>query len=320
MQVCVTGANGFIGKSLVDALCREGFSVRVLTRRLDCVFSSDIQVEVGDLTSPDCPVEQFLAGCDVLFHCAGEIRDVATMRLLHIDGTQRLLQAALKVAAKRGHAAHWVQLSSVGVYGPPQVGVRRERIITEDTPSCPVGEYEITKTRADELVIQASETGLLTCSIVRPSNVFGVTMSSQSLRGLIHVVKRGVFFYVGKPGAVATYVHVDDVVAALMKCAVEPRARGRIYNLSNDCLLEELIKHIASALGVRPPWLRIPEPLLRAAVGLVADRVNIPLTPSRIDALVNRTCYPAERIVSELGFRFSKPMPAAIEELVRECC
>lgn len=318
MQACVTGANGFIGKSLVDALYRQGFTVKVLTRRSGGVFQDGIQVVRGDLASPDCPLARFLAGCDVLFHCAGEIRDVSAMQLLHVDGTQRLLQAALQESAQTGKKIHWVQLSSVGAYGPPQGTAPTDRTVTEDTPTRPVGEYEVTKTKADELVLQASEDGVMTYSIVRPSNVFGPKMSNQSLRGLIEMVQRGLFFYVGRHGAVATYVHVDDVVAALMKCAVEPKAKGRIYNLSSDCLLEDLIKHIASSLGVRLPWLRIPELLIRTAVGLVEGWVRIPLSQSRINALVSRTRYPADRIVSELGFNFSRPLPAAIEDFAKE--
>ena len=318
MQACVTGANGFIGQSLVDTLYRQGLSIRVLTRRSDCVFPDGIQVVRGDLTSPDCPVDQFLTGCEVIFHCAGEIRDVATMQLLHIDGTQRLLQATLKEAAQSGQTIHWVQLSSVGAYGPQQGGARTNRIVTEDTHPCPVGEYEATKAKADELVMQASEGGLMTYSIVRPSNVFGATMPNQSLRGLISMVKRGLFFYIGQPGAVATYVHVDDVAAALMKCAFEPKARGQIYNLSNDCPLEDLIKCIALLLGVRSPQIRIPESLIRNAVGLFEGRVNIPLTQSRIDSLVNKTHYLSDKIISELGFRFTKSMPASVEELIKK--
>ena len=132
------------------------------------------------------------------------------------------------------------------------------------------------------------------------------------------MVKRGLFFYIGQPGAVATYVHVDDVAAALMKCAFEPKARGQIYNLSNDCPLEDLIKCIALLLGVRSPRIRIPESLVRNAVGLFEGRVNIPLTQSRIDSLVNKTHYLSDKIISELGFRFTKSMPASGEELIKK--
>jgi nucleoside-diphosphate-sugar epimerase len=317
-QVCVTGANGFIGRHLVYALSQQGYSIRVLTRRPDCLFPSGVQVVVGDLTTPGCPLDQFLEGCEIVFHCAGEIRDVAAMQLLHVGGTQHLLQAVLKVPTKTEQKIHWVQLSSVGVYGPSFGPAKTYHLVTEDTQLRPVGEYEITKARADELVVQASDGVKMTYSIVRPSNVFGIGMPNQSLRGLISMVKRGLFFYIGKPGAVAPYVHVDDVVAALLKCAFEPKARGQTYNLSNDCLLEDLIKCIASLLGVRSPRIRIPESLIRIAVGLFEGRLNIPLTQSRIDALVNKTRYPADKIVSELGFKFSMPITAAIEVLVNE--
>lgn len=318
IQACITGANGFIGQGLVAALYRQGLSIRVLTRRSDCVFPAGVQVVQGDLTTPDYPLDQFLAGCEVIFHCAGEISDVTTMQLLHIDGTQRLLQATLKEAAQSGQRIHWVQLSSVGTYGPPEEGARTDRIVTEVTHPHPVGEYEVTKTRSDELVLQAGEGDLMTYSIVRPSNVFGAMMPNQSLRGLISMVERGLFFYIGQPGAVATYVHVDDVAAALMKCAFEPKARGQIYNLSNDCPLEELIKCIALLLGVRSPRIRIPESLIRNVVGLFEGQVNIPLTQSRIDSLVNKTHYLSDKIISELGFKFTKSMPASVEELIKK--
>lgn len=317
-QVCVTGANGFIGRHLVDALSQQGYSIRVLTRRPDCLFPSCIQVVLGDLTTLGCQLDQFLEGCEILFHCAGEIRDVGAMQLLHVDGTHHLLQAVLRVSTKTEQKVHWVQLSSVGVYGSSFGPAKTYHLVTEDTQLRPVGEYEITKARADELVVQASDGVKMTYSIVRPSNVLGVGMPNQSLRDLISMVKRGLFFYIGKPGAVAPYVHVDDVVSALMKCAFEPKAKGQTYNLSNDCLLEDLIKCIASLLGVRSPQIRVPESLMRVAVGLFEGRVNIPLTQSRIDALVNKTRYPDDKIVSELGFKFSMPIPAAIEDLVNE--
>lgn len=316
LQVCVTGANGFIGRKLVDVLSQQDHAVRVLSRRLNCVLSAGTKLVHGDLTSVACPLDQFVENCDVVFHCAGEIHNVAAMRSLHVEGTRRLLQAVLKEAAQTGKVIHFVQLSSVGVYGQeiPNAG----RVVTEVTVPRPIGEYETTKTLSDDLVIQASKCRLMNYSIVRPSNVLGSDMPNQSLRGLISMVKRGLFFYVGKPGAVATYVHVDDVVSALMECALKLEAKEQIYNLSNDCFLEDLITHIASLLGVRPPRIRIPEPLVRTAVGFLEGLVSIPLTQSRIDALVNKTRYPSDKIVSDLGFRFSKPMPAAVEDLIKE--
>ena len=150
------------------------------------------------------------------------------------------------------------------------------------------------------------------------SNVFGSKMTNQSLRRLIELVKRKLFFYVGRPGAITTYVHVEDVVAALVICAIAPRAKGQIFNLSSDCTLEDIVKHIASLLGVRQPWLRIPEPLINIPLGLVSSMLKNWVNVPSLNVLLLRTRYPTDKIENELGFKFSRPLPAGIEDLVRE--
>ena len=275
--------------------------------------SSSIEVIKGDLTRPDCPLEKFIDGCEILFHCAGEIRNTDAMRSLHVDGTKRLIDAVLRESFSAGRKIHWVQLSSVGAYGPPVAHASTDRVITEDSICQPANEYEVTKTLADELVVNASNSGRMTYSIIRPSNVYSPASVNQVLSRIIEMVARGMFFYIGRPGAVMTYVHVDDVVRAQMACAVDLRARNRTYNLSNDCTIESLVGHISSVLDVREPWIRIPEWMIRLPLDFLArqlsGRVHIP----SINALVLRTRYPSERISQELGFVFSKHMPAAIQ-------
>jgi len=318
MQICITGANGFIGRYLIHALSHQGHSVRVLTRQEGSLFSGNIEVVRGDLTMSDCPLDTFMNGCDVLFHCAGEVRDEKVMRLLHVDSTKRLIQSVQDNFLRTGRIVHWVQLSSVGAYGPPVGAPETERVVTEEAESNPANEYEVTKTLSDELVIQASKNSSMTYSILRPANVFGTKMTNQSLRRLIVMVKRRMFFYVGKPGAIATYVHVEDVVAALIICATDSRAKGQIYNLSSDCKLEDLIKHIALLLGVREPWLRMPVPLIRIPLNIFSAFFGNRLYLPSINILILRTRYPAKKIEAELGFHFRRSLPGGVKDMVRE--
>ena len=316
MRIAITGGAGFIGRRLLQALLHEGCDVSVLSRVSNGLIPAQVRYCQGDLTSPDYHLSQFMEGCEVVIHCAGEIRNVAVMKALHVDGTRRLLGAALREADRRRAKIHWVQLSSVGAYGLPRAAASMERVVTEEVPTHPVGEYEITKTQSDELVVKACRNSSLTYSIVRPSNVFGSDMPNESLRALGAMVRRGLFFYIGRPGAVATYVHVDDVVETLRRCAVDGRAKGSIFNLSNDCLLEEMIGGIADALGVKAPRLRLPEPLVRSAARLAGTVVRLPLTQERIDALVMRTRYPYLKLARELGFAPRIAVPAAIGQVV----
>lgn len=317
LRFCVTGATGFIGRRLVAAIHEQGYSVSILSRRAAPDFPVAVRVCQGDLAEPGSNLAPFLQGCDVVLHCAAELRNVALMQRLHVEGTARLLQAIRKESVQRGREIHFVQLSSVGVYGPP-TDRNRARVVQEDAPCRPLGDYETTKCRADELLREAAEPGVMTHAILRPSIVFGAGMPNASLRALIAMVRRGLFFYIGKRPAMTNYVHVDDVVAAMLKLACEAKAKGQTYNLSSDCPLDQLIQRIATVFGVRPPTSRLPERAVRMAVKLFAALPRMPLTASRIDALVNQTSYPAEKIVQELGFVFSRPMPDAIEDLADE--
>lgn len=318
MQTCITGANGFIGRKLVDFLSKEGHSVRILTRKHRPEFPANVEVVIGDLTKPDCDLARFINGCEVLFHCAGEVRNISLMRLLHVEGTKRLIQSATDYCFFNKKVIHWVQLSSCGAYGPPVEDTEADRVITEASPCHPANEYEITKTISDNLLIGACRSNQMSYAILRPSNVFGSSMTNQSLRKIVNMVKHGRFFFLGRPGAVATYVHVDDVVAALFCLATNPRAKGGIYNLSNDCTFEELIKRIAFLMNVSVPTLRIPARLIRLPISVLATLLKGWIHIPKLDALVSRTRYPAIKIQSELGFGFSMPMPDAIEELTVE--
>ena len=314
MIISVTGGSGFIGRRLVDVLCRQGHSVKMLSRHNTLQVVPGAHVEKGDLATKDCPLDEFVEKCDVVFHCAGEIRNEGLMRSLHVDATQRLIEAVLNEASKTGRVIHWVQLSSVGAYGPPSGKANSDRVVTEETDNRPIGEYEITKTISDDLVVQACESGLMTYSIVRPSNVFGENMTNQSLRGLGNMIRKRMFFYIGKPGAIATYVHIDDVVEVLLRCGIDPRARGGVFNISNDCLLEEMVNGIAIALSVTPPRIRLPENFVRVAVALVTKIYSIPLTQKRINALISRTRYPCDKLESELDYKPKIYVPGSIGE------
>jgi len=309
VRVAVTGASGFIGAALVERHRLQGDAVRVLSRSTRR-WPEGVEVHVADLTDAGTDaqrtLQRFAAGADALYHCAGEYRDEGRMEALHCGGTERLLAAA------KGRIGRWVQLSSVGAYGP-----RRDGIVTEDTPPAPRGLYETTKTRADDLVLEAAAAGHLDATLLRPSIVFGPRMPNQSLFQLINALDRGRFFFIGPQGASANYVSVEGVVEALLLCCTRVEARGRVYNLSDGCSLESFIGSICVALGKPVPRLRLPGMPVRMMAGLLQAVPGFPLTVPRVDALTTRSRYSIERIQSELGYRHPVSLASALGEMVR---
>jgi nucleoside-diphosphate-sugar epimerase len=265
-----------------------------------------VETQVCDLVTAGVKeLSSMLEGVNVLYHCAGQLQDTSIMQALHVDATRKLTEAASK------RIKHWVQLSSVGVYGP--VG---EGTVTEDSAINPVGQYEITKVESDRIVVEAADRGSFSCSILRPSNVFGAGMTNQSLFNMIAMIERGLFFYIGKQGASANYIHVDNVVEGLVSCGTMQPARGRVYNLSDHCTFEYFVEVVASALGGKSPSLRIPESIAYLAGRTLGRLPSFPLTQSRVEALVSRSVYPISRIQNELGYCYVVSMEEGLRELV----
>lgn len=307
MIAAITGGTGFIGKKLVTRLVERGDTVRLLTRRsMQSEKSPSVEVRECDLLAAGVnELSAMLDGVDVLYHCAGQLKDPLTMRALHVDATHKLAEAASQ------RVGHWVQLSSVGVYGPVVEGT-----VTEDSELNPVGEYEITKTESDQVFVAAANKGGFSYSILRPSNVFGAGMTNQSLFGMIAMIDRGLFFHIGKPGASANYIHVNNVVEGLIRCGTMQPAQGRTYNLSDHCTMEEFIAIIARALGKDVPRMRLPESAVRTFAKLLGNIPGMPLTEARVDALTSRTVYPSTKIERELGYRHLVTMEEGLLELL----
>lgn len=308
MIISITGGTGFIGKGLVARHLAQGDTVRVLTRRppQDISLPRAVRLYRVNLTAGAQALRDFVEGADILYHCAGEFRDVTAMRPVHVLGTSNLLQAATS------RIGRWVQLSSVGVYGP-----RTRGTVTESTPLHPSGEYEITKMESENRVIAAASRGAFSCVVLRPSTVFGKGMGNQSLYQLVRMIERGMFFFIGKPGASANYIHVDNVIKALLLCGRAPAADGRIYNLSDHASMEEFVALIAKIRQVPLPMLRVPEALVRELAQWAATLgLGLPLTPSRIDALTCRTMYSYDRIIEELGYRHVHSMESGVRQFL----
>lgn len=303
-KVLVTGASGFIGCALLKALVAEGYEVRALTRSETTFFSDNVEIVVGDLTHHDVDLEKIVAGCDAVVNCAGEVHDETRMHALHVDGTKRLLKAFKLQLSSQGH---WVQLSSVGAYGPPDIA-GQARVVTEDSMLNPRGTYEITKTIADQQVMESTDS-LFEYTILRPSNVVGINMPNQSFASLLGAIKKGLFFYIASKEAIATYIHVDDVVEALMLCLKHPAARNQVFNLSNDCKLADIVNKVASINGLSSDFCCLPEKPLRFLVSVFSKFIKLPLTESRIDSLVSQTTYPSKKIGYLLGFDMKKDIP-----------
>ncbi len=303
--VAVTGASGFIGKILLTQLLAAGWHVRVLTREPHkWAASESVEVFTGDLVGPQ-DWSGFLNGVDVVIHAAAEIRQPELMMAVNVQGPEKLLRAAVAAGVRR-----WVQLSSVGAYGSSVSGW-----VDESTPEKPVGPYEETKTQFDQLLREISKNTHLQICIVRPSNVYGPGMVNQSLFQMMRMIRRGWFSYVGPTGASANYVHVNDVVSALMLCATSPKAAGKTYNVSDWTTIENMVQAMARGMNVLAPQRRLSLVAMMWIARLLQWIPRWPLTTGRVTAMSSRVRYSTDAITHDLGWHVSVPVVRGMQQL-----
>lgn len=306
MNIAITGGTGFIGRHLVARHIAQGDEVRCLTRGSPANMPSGAKAYLGNLTKPETLVS-FVDGADVLYHCAAELRETTIMEKTNVVGTANLLNAA------EGRVGRWVQLSSTGLYGALHQGV-----VCEDAEILPSNPYECSKAAADALVLEAASKRNFPCVVLRPSNVYGADMPNKSLFQMIRMIDKGLFFFIGPRGTIANYIHVENVVDALLLCSKgAPPSNGRSYIVSDHCTLEELVNVLASQLGTSRPNLRLPYTVVRGLAQALSWLPMFPLKVSRVEALTNRTIYLTNRIEEELGYRNRVTLEMGMSDLVK---
>ena len=257
-SVLVTGAGGFIGSHLVEALVEDGARVRAfvrynsrgdsgLLRLVDPGVHSQVEVVAGDLRDSGA-VEKAVAGCAVVFHLGALIsipysylhpREVAETNLM---GTFNVLAACLSSGVER-----LVHTSTSEVYGSALYVP-----IDENHPLQGQSPYSASKIGADKLAESFFCTYGLPVVTVRPFNTFG---PRQSARAVIPVIitqaLTAAHIRLGNTTSRRDFTYVTDTVAGFVRAALAETASGGTFNLGTgrDVTIQEVCDLVASAVG-----------------------------------------------------------------------
>ena len=307
-RILLTGASGFIGKAFLNHALNKGLRVRILSRKPnEWPLQDRLEAVKGDfLTQTDW--SSLLEDVQLVVHAAAEMNNPKLMSVVNTQGPEKLLKAAINAGVKR-----WVQLSSVGSYGPISSG-----LVKEEWTENPLSPYEISKTNFDKILQQASREHKIEICIVRPSNVYGPGMRNQSIQQMLKAIQKKVFTFIGPKGASANYVHVKDVVQALELCIRHPKAVNQTYIVSAWATLEEMVNGLSAGLELAPPSKRIPIILAKRLAKIMQWWPQWPLTVSRISAMSLRSRYSTEKIEKELGWKLTVSVEDGMRALSRD--
>jgi nucleoside-diphosphate-sugar epimerase len=256
----VTGASGFIGSHLVDALVEEGWRVRaVLRERSSARWLPAERVEIARAALDGGPaLRTALAGVRVAFHLAGltSAPSPSAYRHANVTCTEHLLRAAREVVP----GALVVHCSSLAAAGPSGAG----RPLREDDPPRPIGPYGISKLEA-ERTVQASG---LDHVIVRPPAVYGPR--DADILTVFRLARRGLALRTGPADQRLSLVHVRDLAHGLLDAAERGSNRGVFYVSDGEVhSWREVVAAIGLAVG-RP----VREVAVAPAVALALARTS----------------------------------------------
>lgn len=293
----ITGALGFIGRSLATRLRAEGVEVR----GVDVRAAAGEDVVAGDVAEPG-PWQAYAEGCSLVVHTAAVVSNVAGLDgqwRTNVLGTRRALDAARDAGARR-----FVHLSSIRAFS--DLGFPDG--VDERWPVRPDGNaYVDTKIASEQVALQAHAAGEVEVVIVRPGDVYGPGSRPWTLLPL-EAIRTGRFALPAGGRGVFSPVYVDDLVDGVLRAARHPGAAGQVFTLAGPEAMPtaEFFGHYARMLGVPEPRT-LPTPVL-AAVATVVGAIersrgaDSETTASAARYLARTGTYSIEKARGVLGY------------------
>jgi NADH dehydrogenase len=294
-RVLVTGANGSLGRALIQHLHASGVTVRALVRSERAAATLRLLVSPPELAIVDWSDAPGLAraaeGCDAAVHLVGVLKETPTQRYADAhEGTAR----ALATAATHGSLRRIVYLSIVGA----DLGAENACLAS--------------KARAEAILLEAP----LTTTVLRlPMVLGGDDPATWALRArargrLVPLVRGG--------ASLEQPIDARDVVAAIAAALERPQLASRVLDVAGPESLarRELVRRTAALLGNTPRFVSIPLALVRGFAAL-AERVSAspPITTAMLDVLEHDDRVDPKPACDALGITLT-PLDETLQRVV----
>ena len=255
MKVLVTGADGFIGSHLTEALLKEGYKVRALSQYNSFNYwgwledinpSSNLEIVCGDVRDPNF-CREISKDIDVIFHLAALIAIpysyIAPESYIetNVKGTLNICQAAKDNVVKRILVTSTSEVYGTAKYVP----------IDEKHPLQPQSPYSASKIGADAIAMSFYNAFKLPLTIVRPFNTYGPRQSARAvIPTIITQIASGIKeIKLGDTTPTRDFNYVKDICRGFILLSKCDQAIGETVNIGSNYEISiketfELIKDI----------------------------------------------------------------------------
>ena len=258
-KVLVTGADGFIGSHLTEALARLGSNVRAFVYynsfnswgwldHSEQEVRDSLEVFAGDVRDPH-GVKRAMEGCEVVFHLAALIaipysyHSPDTYVDTNVKGTLNVLQAARNLGVEKV-----VHTSTSEVYGTARyVPIDEAHLLQAQSP------YSASKIGADQMALSYHRSFGTPVSIVRPFNTYGPRQSARAVIPTIitQLVGGETKIKLGATSPTRDFNYVSDTVGGFVAVARSGASVGEVINVGSNYEISvgETAELIAEVMG-----------------------------------------------------------------------
>lgn len=302
MKVLVTGATGFVGSNIVDALLRQEYQVRALVRETSNtkrLKRKKASLSYGDLLDQKTLLTA-TKDVDVIIHAAGILGGFRItpdkLWLIHVQGTRKLLEAARKNKVKR-----FILISSIAAAGAV------EHIANEKVLPKPETPYDKAKYEGEELIRRFCHKEKIGYTIIRPGFVYGMYAMGKKAT-LFRLIQKQRFFIVGSGKNLVSFVYTENLNQGILLTLTKKKAVNNTYIISDKRPYEmnEFINTIADQLKVKRP-MHLPK-LIAFMAAIILEKVALItkkeplLNRERVHNLTSSFSFSVKKAQKELGY------------------
>lgn len=260
--ILVTGAMGTVGMHFCRTILDRNQGNLVAVGRTKAHISGYAQPVLAKDIGPNTVWRDVIKGVDIVVHLAAivhRMKDSASAEehvRVNIDGTRKLLSAAIEAGVKR-----FVFVSTVKVMGEKSEG---DSVLDEKAKANPADDYSRSKYEAERIVRRMCQEGAMNYVIVRPTMVYGPGDKGNFGR-MCRLVASGIPLPFGSVRNSRSMVSIDNLCDLLLLACFRDHARNEVF-CAADCdgvSTVQLVRGIARASGRHALILPFPVAILR---------------------------------------------------------
>lgn len=311
MRVLITGASGFVGFSLGQALLEAGHAVVGLTRDPKRELPARVERKLGSIGDPQS-VAEAARGAEVIVHCAGITSLSAPERVLrwvHVAGTENVLRAARHSGVRR--VVH-MSCADISLCREDRMHWSETRVL----PSQPVGSFARSKLMAEEIALAASDETLEVVAL-RPSLLWGPGQVAGLCELKREIDAGGVQLYDQGRNILAS-THISHLTQATERALSAAHAPARAYYITDGEFLEakELYTRLLTACTLP---IRFRQAGLTVSLLMARTQAKLGLSSTTHEAEILRrgksALFDLSNASKDLGYAPSLPMEQGLTEM-----